>query len=224
MTLHQLKVFVTVVELGQPSSPTLKIGATHSFGAYLLPAIVSRFIKKHPDCRLLIQTKSSPEILADMENLDLGLLILTSTNGLEVDFIHQEEMAFIVPPSHPLHKRSQRPSLRQLLEMPLILPPHPCLPRKFAEDFLKSHQIFPHIVLEAGASEIVKLAVQSGIGGSFVYHSAIQAELAAGLICQVPLREKIYIPFSVVHKRKQPPTLLQEEFVSFLQEAIAQSG
>lgn len=208
----------------KPSSPTLKIGASHSFGSYLLPSIVTRFMKTHPDCRILIETKSCADILADMDNLDLGLLILTSTNGLEVDFVHQEEMAFVVPPSHSPQARSPSPSLHELLEMPLILPPCSCLPRKFAEEFLKCQQVSPHVVLEAGASEIVKLAVQSGIGGAFVYHSAVQAELAAGLICQVPLQEKIFIPFSVVHKRKQSPSLLQEEFVSFLQKSIAQTG
>ena len=208
----------------QAPPPTLKIGASHSFGSYLLPAIVSRFAQKHPDCRILIQTKSSQEILLEMENLDLGLLILTSTNGFEVDFIYQEEMAFIVAPSHPQHARSKPPSLRQLLEMPMILPPRPCIARKFIEDFLKSHQIFPHVVLETGYPETVKQAVRSRIGGSLICHSAIQAELAAGILRQIPLQEKLYLPFSLIHKRKQPLTPIQEEFVSFLRETIARDG
>ena len=206
----------------QVFSPDLKVGASPSLGTYLVPDIVANFKNRHPGCRILIQTSSSKDILPQMENLDFGLLILNSTSGLEVDFVHREEMALIVAPTHHLQSFTQPFPLDRLPEIPLILPPRTSLARQFVEAFLNRLGITPNIILEISYAEAIKRAVQSGIGGALICHSTIMSELANGTIHQVQLREKekIYIPFYLVHKKKQPLNPLQADFAAFLHEAL----
>jgi DNA-binding transcriptional LysR family regulator len=83
----------------------LHLGASDSVVLGRLPALLRRFLRRHPGVRVQIRTASSPEILAWVRDgsCDLGLSMLPQAHpGLALRPLWEDRFVALTPPAHPM--------------------------------------------------------------------------------------------------------------------------
>lgn len=169
---------------------TLIIGASQTTGTYLMPRLIGLFIQKYPQIAVQLQVHSSRRIAWSVANGQVDLAIIGGEVPAELEeLLHitkyaEDELALIIPPSHPFCQLSslQKEDLYRLRF--ITLDTHSTI-RKVIEKVLRENDIDSNrfkIEMELNSIEAIKNAVQSGLGASFVSVSAISKELELGLL------------------------------------------
>lgn len=89
-------------EIGK-SNANLQVGATFTIGEYLLPSLLGRFKKQHPDVRVSLIIKNTPSILEDLTHdvIDLALVEgMFDHKDLIVEKFADDELVLVCAPEH----------------------------------------------------------------------------------------------------------------------------
>jgi LysR family transcriptional regulator, transcriptional activator of the cysJI operon len=129
------------------------------------------------------------------------------------------EVILIVPSNHPWAK-SHYTYPDDLLDAPLILREEIVGTRDVLIEGLRQHDILPdmrNVVMTLGNAEAIQMAVEEGIGISFVSRLAAARGMELCRVVEVEvqgmsLQRKIYI----MRKRRFPPTRAQAEFWEYV--------
>ncbi|EME28454.1 [pt] transcription factor [Galdieria sulphuraria] len=179
-----------VEDLRNLHTGTLVIGASQTLGTYLMPRLIGIFRQRYPQVSLQLQVHSTRKIAWSIANgqIDLALVggevpdELKST--LEVYSYGEDELALILPKSHPFVKMDTI-NKEDLYRLRFISLDSQSTIRKVIDKTLEKHYIDTSkfkIEMELNSIEAIKNAVQSGLGASFVSSSAIAKELELGIL------------------------------------------
>ena len=148
---------------------------------YVLPRLLRRYRRLHPDVDLRVSSGSSEAILGKLRGHEMDLALLTLpviAKDLEVVPVLKEEMVVVTAPRHPLaHKRVV--DAREIGKFPLILYETGSRTRETIENFLREENVPADIAMETENAEIIKAMVASGIGITVLSHAAVALRLAA---------------------------------------------
>jgi len=183
-----LKEAENIKKIGQDHSDEnhgeLTIAASHTTARYFLPGIVTAFMARHPNVRLVIR-QSDPTQVARLVNtgeVDLSLSPAGAELFPEVVMIpcHEHGRIILAPPGHPLLK-VRKPSLIEVAKYPLItyskeFPAYAQIMRVFEKAGLE-----PNVVLTASDIDVMKTYVECGLGVAIVASFAYDAGKDAGL-------------------------------------------
>nr|YP_010713753.1 LysR transcriptional regulator [Galdieria phlegrea]WDA99835.1 LysR transcriptional regulator [Galdieria phlegrea] len=169
---------------------TLIVGASQTIGTYLMPRLIGIFRQRYPQVALQLQVHSTRKIAWSVANgqIDLALVggevpeELKST--LEVTSYGEDELALVLPKSHPFVKMNTI-NKEDLYRLRFISLDSQSTIRKVIDKTLEKHYIDTSklkIEMELNSIEAIKNAVQSGLGASFVSSSAIAKELELGIL------------------------------------------
>jgi LysR family transcriptional activator of glutamate synthase operon len=153
-------------ELATEPSGLVAIGAQHTVGAYVLPAVLAAFHEQNPAVRLRIVEALPAELeerLAGGE-LDLALLNLPVRRlDLTAQKLWQEDYVLAVPPGHRLTASRRTIALTEAAEEPLVVIPN--VPATAAlEAACAERGIEPRIVVEVENLETARRMVERGVG------------------------------------------------------------
>jgi DNA-binding transcriptional LysR family regulator len=149
----------------------LRIGTYQSVGARVLPAVLREFAAEWPQVEITLQ-ESTDDLdlvrLVERGELDLSFVVLPVGPGpFEVVELMRDPYVLVVPAGSPLASRDRPPTLRELVEYPLIAN-RTCRTSQPVEDRLRHAGRDPHIVFRSDDNGTVQGLVAAGVGIAIV--------------------------------------------------------
>ncbi len=178
---------------------TLIIGASQTTGTYLLPRMIGMFRQKYPDVAVQLHVHSTRRTSWSVANGQIDLAIIGGEispelqDSLEIIPYAEDELALILPVTHPLAKEDvvQKDDLYKLQFIALD---SQSTIRKVIDQVLTRCGIETRrlrIEMELNSIEAIKNAVQSGLGAAFVSISAIEKELQMGVLRRAKINDVV---------------------------------
>jgi flavin reductase (DIM6/NTAB) family NADH-FMN oxidoreductase RutF/DNA-binding transcriptional LysR family regulator len=154
---------------GDGGEATVSLGCFKTFAPYVVPAVVARMTKAHPDVPLTLVEGDQRAILDGLRREEMDLALIYDF-GLGSD-VHAELLAeltpyVLLPEGHPLAAAARLP-LEALIEEPLILLDiEPS--REYFLSLFRDRGIEPHIGFRTASFEMVRGLVGHGLGYSIL--------------------------------------------------------
>ena len=200
----------------------MTIGCSTTSGKYLLPGLIARFRQRYPQLRINVLVSSRESVVKKLMAGELPIGVSSRAiehRDLELHEFFTDDVILIVPAGHRWASfRHIYPD--DLLEEPIILREEAAGTRDVLMEGLRQHDILPdmlNVVMILGNAEAIEMAVEEGLGISFVSRLAAGRGLELGRIVEVEvegmkLQRKLYL----VRNQRFPPTRGQSEFWAFV--------
>jgi DNA-binding transcriptional LysR family regulator len=172
----------------------LKVGASQTIGAYLIPRIITLFAQSYPQIKLQIDIDSTQIIAKKVANQRLDIAIVGGDipiglkKNLEIEDFIQDEIILIISKSHPFTKK--KISKDDLYHLNFITLKSNSTIYKFINNILVQNHIQTNqfnVIMELNSIEAIKTAVSLGLGAAFVSSSALEKELKLETIEIIPI-------------------------------------
>jgi DNA-binding transcriptional LysR family regulator len=164
----------------------LAIGASTGPGAHLVPLLLCELARANPAVRIALtvaDTQAVIDAVAERE-LELGVVgALRRHRSLVFEPLARDEIVLAVPPGHPSAGREV--TVDALRDETLIVMQEGAGVRQVIEDELRRAGLRLRdfdLRLELGLQESVKSAVAAGYGVAFISRTAVEREVAAGVL------------------------------------------
>lgn len=200
----------------------LVVGSGSTCGVYLLPHAISLFRREYPQAHIDLQISNSEKTLHKLLNnsIDIGVLGTTTKHeDIETFKFLEYELVLVAPAGHPLASVGIIKTV-DLKAYPLIMREKGSLTRRIIEEALRRQGIAIrdlNIVMELNSTEALKVAVESGLGISFIAPWAIQPQLVAGNLVVVKIEDlSIRREVCVCINKRGILSNLGEKFLKFL--------
>lgn len=199
----------------------LSIGASYTFGEYVLPHIIAYLRKEYPLIKPNItigNTKKVAELIL-AHQLDVGIV--------EGDFKHEElsiepfseDHMFVVVSAHHPYAHHQEIPISELSEETWIVRELGSGTREATEKMFAEHQFYPHDIMEFGSTQIIKESVEAGLGVTLLSQWAVKKEHSLGSLKLLKINGSPFIrQFSIVKKDSEFHTKATEVFLDILRE------
>jgi len=192
---------------------SLKLYASLTVGNYMLPPLIARFSRRHPDARFQVGVGNTDHVVESLRQFesDAGWIEGLSRHPDLAAFRWREDRLLIVaPPGHPLAGR--RGTAPALAEARWVLREKGSGTREVFEDAIKGRFRLAHVPIEMGGIGAIKRAVMAGAGLSCISRSAVEPELRTGQLHAVhapwlDLRRQITL---LIHRQKYIDAGLRE--------------
>ncbi|MEH8148366.1 LysR substrate-binding domain-containing protein [Aeromonas veronii] len=197
-------------------SGQLRLGASQTIGNYLLPTLLASS-KQELGLPPKVTINNTHLLCHALANFELDMALIEGENhhpDLLAEPWLQDEMLVVAPPGHPLANKKEL-SLSRLGGETWVLREAQSGSR---EQFIQ--QIQPELPrwqpgLELNTLEAVMLAVEKGLGISFISRLAASDRLADGRLIALPLSRRFPRQLSLIwHKQKYHSTSLRH-FIHF---------
>src|SRR4030081_457213 len=177
-------------ELRELQKGKLVIAANEFTALYLLPVLVE-FRRVHPMIKITVQRSLGSHIPEDVlrYSAELGVLSYEPQEPrLHSVVVYLDELAFVVPPSHPL-ANAQHVSIRQLGAESFVAHTVSSPYREKVLQLFKTHKTPLHMDLELPTLQAIKQFVAMGNGVALIPEISVETELARGELVRIPVRE-----------------------------------
>jgi DNA-binding transcriptional LysR family regulator len=181
----------------------LAIGCATTSGRYFIPNLLASFQREFPNVRTRVSLMGRHAVMEAMldQTLNLGVVgRCVEHRDLECQPLFEDRVILIVPVDHPWAQLERvRPA--DVLEQPFISRENNSGTFEVLFDNLRQHGIDPenlNVVTELGDAEAVQMAVENGIGITFISEVMAARSLALGRVKKVEvdgfnLTQRIYI-------------------------------
>jgi len=215
--IQQVQELRNLMQMKQSAVLTgsLNVGSSTTIGNYILPAIVTEFMRLHKQTKINLKVGNTSQITQQLLNFDIDIgFIEGSCHISEVDVISwkQDELIIVISPTHPLVLK-KKVTLQDLKKEKWIYREKGSGTRESLEKVMGKNLI-PYV--ELGHTEAIKQAVAAGLGISCISKASVekalkQRELLEFKIHPFPLKRNFY---AILHKQKYQ-SLLQHKFMQF---------
>ena len=208
-----------VDDLLHTPSGQLTIGASYTYGEYVLPRVIARLRETYPLITPSITIHNSRVISSQVEDRQLEVGIVESEHVGEkmyMEPIADDRMYVIASSRHPLTHR-ERIAPEELEDQTWIVREEGSGTREAVEKLFGQMNIRPQKRMEFGSTQLIKESVESGLGISLLSFWAIRKEQKLGTLCtlnveQTPVTRK----FSLVTQPNVFRTQALEVFLDLL--------
>jgi DNA-binding transcriptional LysR family regulator len=182
-----------VDDLTNNASGPIAIGASFTFGEYILPHIIAELQKHYPLIQPSIVIHNTAEIIESVKKrqLDIGIIEgFFNDDKLIAEVVSEDKMVIVSSSGHPFLKK--KVGIRELEKETWILREKGSGTREAAENLFRTHHFTPKKIMEFGSTQVIKESVQAGLGVSLLSRWAIDKELTNGYISWLDVEE---LPF-----------------------------
>ena len=179
-----------LVQLRQLQKGKLAIAANEFTALYLLP-VLTEFRRLHPMIKVTVQRSLGSHIPDDLlrHTVEMGVLTYDPQDPrLRSIVVYQDELTFVVPPTHPLASGKQI-SIRQLgaevFVAHIVNSPY----REKVIEAFRRYKTPLHMDVELPTLQAITRFVSMGNGVALVPEISVQSELARGELVRIPVRE-----------------------------------
>lgn len=168
----------------------LRIGASRTVGAYLMPALLARFRRRHPDVEIFLQVDSTGAIEQRLiaSDLDIGFTEgIVGSDLLDYRVFDRDELVLIAAPGHPIARTDPAP-LSAVVQQPLLMHEVGSGTRAVTEKAFSARGIALRPSMTLASTEAIKHTVATGVGIAVLSISAVRTELAAGTLKVVRMK------------------------------------
>lgn len=179
------RLLADVAEDGAELSGTLAVGASTGPGGRLVPLLVCEFAHAHPGVKVALSISDTQRVIGAVADRELELGVVGAARrvrGLVFEPLVRDEIVLAVPAGHAFAGRRVR--LDELATETLIEMQEGAGVRQVVEQELRraGRRLRPRLRIQAGLQESVKSAVVAGYGVAFISRTALDDELAAGVL------------------------------------------
>lgn len=176
-----------LAHLGQLSG-SLRITVV-STGKYIMPYLLTDFLKIHPAVELQMQVTNKQDVVASLEKNEVDFsLISVMPDRLSLEAIPlMLNKLYLVGNAFMPHMSHKKNSLDVIKELALIYREEGSGTRRVMENFIAQNNITLHKKLELSSNEAVKQAVLAGLGYSIMPLIGIRYELEQSLLQIIPV-------------------------------------
>lgn len=206
-------------EIGGQGGGSVRVATIYSVGLYELDPFVKRFLKIHPDIEVQVEYSRANKIYQDIVNgsIDLGIVAYPASRPqIRSSPLHQDELVLICSPDHPF-SQYESISLRKLASQPFVTFHQDIPTRKALDEILKKHGVSVITKAEFDNIELIKRAVEIGLGISVVPSMTVKSDIQAGLLKALTLAEGPFMrPIAALYRRGRslPPAV--KKFIAVL--------
>ena len=200
----------------------LRIGGSTIPGCHILPQVVGKFNRQHPDVVVSLTIESTERIikLVAEGSLELGLVgALSAERQIHQDRVLEDQMRLVVPASHRWARR-RRVRLEELSGEPFILRESGSGTLKSLEEKLGAADMgieSLRVVARMGSTQAVCQAIKHGIGISIVSQLAVAEQLEAGIFSALEIEGlNLNRNFYLTRHRHRSASPLGRAFTDFL--------
>lgn len=208
-------------DLANRANGPLSIGASYTFGEYVLPHFIAKLHEQFPLIKPSIVIGNSKEIaeLVVGHQLDVGIIEGDFKNAhLSIDAFAEDTMFVVASSHHHLLQQEREVKMSELEEETWIIRELGSGTRAATEKVFQKMSIAPKDIMEFGSTQLIKESVESGLGITFLSHLAIRKEVSMGLLTIVPIKgTPLKRKFSIV-LRNSFKTKALEVFIELLKE------
>lgn len=171
-------------DLTNKASGSIAIGASYTFGEYLLPQIIAEVKEQFPDIKPTVTIGNTTTIagLVLSHQLDVGIVEghFKGVQELKTEPFAEDRMVVVASADHPLVQRVKPIKVEELIEETWILRELGSGTREASENVFKQFSIEPKSLMHFSSTQPIKAMVEAGMGISLVSEWAIQKELRYG--------------------------------------------
>ncbi|MBD8015598.1 LysR family transcriptional regulator [Planococcus wigleyi] len=171
-------------DLTNKASGSIAIGASYTFGEYLLPQIIAEAKEQFPDIKPTVTIGNTTTIagLVLSHQLDVGIVEghFKGVQELKTEPFAEDRMFVVAAADHPLLQRTKPIKVKELIEETWILRELGSGTREASEAVFKKFSILPPSLMHFSSTQPIKAMVEAGMGISLVSEWAIQKELRYG--------------------------------------------
>lgn len=201
----------------------LSIGASTVPSAYVLPQILSGFVRKHRDVQYQLKRGDSVRVhkLLEQGTVRIGFVgaALDRQNCTYQPLIRDRMV--LIAPNTPFfrEKKATGDSGMTLLQEPMIVREPDSGTRRAVETYLRQNGISPEslqVVAEMEHPETIKRSVWEGLGVSIVSHLAVQTEVQNGTLLAFDLNPKsVYRQIYAVWRKDLVLRQMEQAFLKY---------
>ena len=219
------KMQYLVDDLTNNASGPIAIGASYTFGEYILPHIIARLQAHYPLISPSIQIHNTKEIidLVQTHQLDIGIVEGHIHEKIpNVEIVSEDKMVIVTSPQHPLLRVNNERILEELEQETWILREKGSGTREAADHLFQQFNFTPQKIMEFGSTQVIKESVEAGLGISLLSQWAIKKELMYGVLGIVAVKG---LPFKrnfsiLTHSPYQTKAL--QQFIETLREYLGE--
>lgn len=192
-----------VNDLSHEASGQLSIGASYTFGEYVLPHILARLLKDYPRIHPDVTIGNTAEI-ADLimsRQLDVGIVEgrFKENRQLTTQAFAEDRMILVASADHPLSLKTNAIEWKELIEQTWIIREEGSGTREAVEAVFERYALTPIRTMQFSSTQPIKEAVEAGLGISLLSEWAVQKEIRYGELVQLPVKDLPFIrQFSIV--------------------------
>ncbi|MCL6548307.1 MAG: LysR family transcriptional regulator [Alicyclobacillus sp.] len=218
---HQYALIKRLIDdLLENDSGPIAIGASYTFGEYILPHVIARFRARYPRIRPSVSIENTLRVAQGLlqQELDVGIVEGELHHPeLVVRPFLDDTMAVVVPARHPLAGGTPV-APQQLAGETWIVREQGSGTREVTDRMFRETGIQPAALMEFGSTQVIKESVEAGLGISFLSENAIRKELALGTLRAVHIEGHPFVRhFSWVQRRQQVRTKALDLFLGYLE-------
>ncbi|HEY3313351.1 MAG TPA: LysR family transcriptional regulator [Anaerolineales bacterium] len=168
----------------------LTIGCATTSGRYFIPNLLAPFQRDYPHVRTRVSLMRRQDVVDGLldQTLNLGVIgRCVEHRDLECQPLLEDRVILIVPANHPW-ANLQHVKPAEILEQPFIIRETNSGTFEVLFDHLRRHGISPenfNAVMQLGDAEAVQMAVEKGIGITFISEVMAARSLALGRVKKV---------------------------------------
>jgi DNA-binding transcriptional LysR family regulator len=169
-----------VDDLTNNAGGVLSIGASYTFGEYVLPHIIARFTEQYPLIKPAITIGNTHDVeeLVRNRTIDLGIVEGEIKNKtLQIEVIAEDFMFIIVSANHRLAKQKGL-KLTDLRDETWIVREKGSGTREATDGMFAKFHFTPKNLMEFGSTQIIKESVEAGLGISLLSKRVIHKEMS----------------------------------------------
>jgi len=210
-----------VDDLMHEANGLLKIGASYTFGEYVLPHILANLKLKFPNVIPSVQIGNTREIAQAVlaHQIDVGIV--------EGEYVHQnvfmetvatDELYIMAGVNHSLSKNKEV-TIEQLGRETWIVREEGSGTREATDRLFETLNISPTTLVEFGSTQLIKEAVEAGLGISYLSDLTVKKEKLLNTIFLLNVEgTPIKRNFSILTEPVQLQTKSMQVFIALIQD------
>ncbi|MGA7492767.1 MAG: LysR family transcriptional regulator [Syntrophobacteraceae bacterium] len=167
----------------------LRVGTTKTYARFLMPSLLSHFLKVYPNIKIALNEGSSQDMILDLLEFKNDVAVTSKViSKEEVSFtpFRREELILILSPSHPL-AAYRSISFEQLAREPILMKESGSGTRQAVNELFEVNKCVPNILMESGNIELIKQLVMQREGVSFLVGVGVAQEISDKKLTTVQL-------------------------------------
>ena len=208
----------------------LIIGGSTIPGAYLLPRIISEFIREYPDVTISLHIGDTEKIINDIISgvSELGVVgAKTGDKKIVQEMLADDELRLVVWADHPWASE-ESVSLKMLMTAPFIVREQGSGTLKSLKESIRSAGCDMddfRIMAEMGSTEAVVQGIKARLGVSILSVIAVSEELACGALKAISIEGlNLKRSFYLTTPKQRSLSPLAEAFISFIRRKLTHAS
>ena len=198
----------------------LAVGAIPTMAPYLMPPVLSRFLRERPDCELTVREDLTERLIEAVVDHELEAAVMSTPvdhPALHVQVVGREPLLVVAPAGYPLPDRMRVEDLTD--EPAVVLHEVHCLGQQIA-DFCSTARVRRRIVCRSTQLPTVLSLVELGLGISIVPEMAARQDTGSSRVYR-PLRARPEREIAIVRRSDRSVSALCRRFLELLGEHLA---